>query len=279
MGRSLQGSPANPAPPASYALKARAIVAWGNAPGFGCMRGGLKARATVAWGEAPGCRHAATRGLKACAKCPHRREFQSARPTFDATSIPNKPLIERHAILRKHRSHLALKIAPPMVFRLPIDIPHQRCPIAQPHRKRRIPALPRELRKLRPFRLNPLRRRNLQPLDHLRHGLRPRDKQRNMDVITHPTHPHANILGPNRRRQNRMHLASNSVAQKRPSPLRAEDQMHQYVRDRLRHATDYSADPQSAPVTATTSWGCAPGHPNAGLQPAMVQTSKFSKDA
>ena len=45
---------------------ARAILAWGNAPGTQSqIICGLKARANLAWGEAPGFRSPSTRGLKA----------------------------------------------------------------------------------------------------------------------------------------------------------------------------------------------------------------------
>ena len=247
-------------------LKARNILAWGNAPGARpCVDGALKARAILAWGNAPGCQPSSIRGLKARAKCRARH----IRPAL----IPHKPLIERDTVLRKHRTHLSLEIAPLMMRALPIDIPHQRRPITQPHGKHGIPALPTELRKLRPLCLDPLGRRSLQPLHQLRHGLRPREKQRNVNMVGNSANPHANILRTNGRSHVRMHLASNRCGQQRPSPLRAEDQMHQHVGGRLRHANDYSAGLQPAPVTATTSWGDAPGYKTTGLQPARPQTS------
>ena len=232
----------------------------------------LKARAIVAWGNAPGCGGGDRCGLKARAKTTPRHKRPPLPSTRSAPSIPHKPLVERNAILREHRPHLRLEIPPLMMRRLRINIPHQCRPIAQPHRKRRIPALPSELRELRPLGLDPLRRRNLQSLHQLRHRLRPRDIQRDMDVITHSTYPHANILRPNHRRQICVHLAADRVAQKRFAPLRAEDQMHQHVRERLRHDCKFSAGLQPAPVIATTSWGYAPGYKTAGLQPATAQT-------
>src|SRR5260370_35110269 len=103
---------------------------------------GLKARATLAWGNAPGPRPSASRGLKARAK----------------RLIPDKPLIELHPILRKHHAHLGLEIPPLMVRGLRIDVPHQSRPIAQADRKNRIATLPADLRKLQALRLNQLRR-------------------------------------------------------------------------------------------------------------------------
>ncbi len=84
---------------------------------------GPKARATLAWGKAPGSRRPTNCGLKARAK----------------PLIPHKPLIERHTIFHKHRPHLRLKIPPLMMHLLPIDIPHQRTPVAQSNRERRVP--------------------------------------------------------------------------------------------------------------------------------------------
>ena len=249
--------PADSATPQS-GPKVRATLAWGNAPGTRILTHcGPTARATLAWGNAPGVRIATPSGLKARAKTPPHHESPFAPLTLRPPLIPHKPLIERDPILREHRPHLRLIIPSPMMLTLRIDIPDQRRPITQPHRERRIPALPSEPRELRPPGLDPLRRRNLQPLHQLRHRLRSRDIQRNMDVIAHPAHPHANILSPNRRRQNRMHLASNCVRQHWPAPLRTEDQMHQHVRERLRHANDYSAGLQPARTQSHFSQGRA----------------------
>lgn len=71
---------------------------------------GPTARATLAWGNAPGHRTHKRCGLKARAR----------------RLIPHKPLIKADPILAKHRPHLRLEIRPPMMLRLPIDVPHQR---------------------------------------------------------------------------------------------------------------------------------------------------------
>lgn len=187
---------------------------------------GLKARSTIAWGKAPGNRISMECGLKARAK----------------TLIPNKPFIEAHIILRKHGPHLRLKIAPLMVHRLSVDVPHQRGPIAQSDGERRIPALPAELRELRPLCLDPLRRRNLQPLHHSRNRFSSRQKQRHMNVIRNSTHPHAHVLRTTEyRRKIRVHLHADTVMDQRSTILRAEHQVHQNVGERLRHGRQYSA--------------------------------------
>lgn len=227
----------------------------------------LKARFALAWGEAPGKPLLINRRLEARAKCLRRRNLQSTATT---PSIPHKPLIEHHPILREHRPHLALKIPALMMRILTIDIPHQRCPIAQPNGKRRIPALPPELRELRSLGLDPLRRRNLESLHQLRHRLCPRDEQRDMNVICNPANPHANVLCPDRRCQNRMHLAPYLIRQPWPSRLRAENQMHQNIRQRLRHTRNSIADLQPAIVPSITPWDCAPGYNSAGRQPATM---------
>jgi hypothetical protein len=49
--------------------------------------------------------------------------------------------------------------------------------------------------------------------------------------------------------------------------------MHQHVRKRLRHGSEYSAGLQPASVTAIASWGCAPGYTNAGFQPACSRSN------
>jgi hypothetical protein len=226
----------------------------------------LKARATIAWGAAPGGLPTTSGGLKACAKSPVRHKLPLF--TFRQPLIPHKPLIELHPILREHRPHLALEIPPLVMRRLPIDVPHQRQPVAQPHRKRRIPPLPSELRELRPFCLDPFGRRYLQPFHHLRDRLRPRDKQRNVNVVRDSTHPDANVLRPiQHRSQIRMHLATYRIFQIRPPILRTEHQMHQHIRDRLRHGRKYSAGLQPADLSAL---------PDLGLRPRLSITRAFS---
>jgi hypothetical protein len=226
----------------------------------------LKARATLAWGEAPGNRHAAIGGLKARAKSPTRHKLAS--PTFHQKLIPHKPLIELHPILRKHRSHLGLEIPPLMVRDLCIDVPHQCHPITQPHRERRIPALPAELRKLRPLRLDPFGRRHLEPLHHSRDRFRPSNKQGNMDVVGDSTNPHANVFGAiEDRSQIRVHLRSDCIVQKRTPRLRTEYHVHQHIRERLRHGCEYSASLQPAMVST---------HPDLGLCPRLPITRAFS---
>jgi hypothetical protein len=196
------------------------------------------ARPILAWGNAPGTAAPQTRGLKARAK----------------RLIPHKLLIECDAILRKHRPHLRLEITPLMMRGLRIDIPHQRRSIAQPNRERRIASLPAKSRKLRPFRLDPLRRRNLHPLHQMRHRFVPCKQQRNVNVVGNSANPNADVLRMiENRSQIRMHLASDRFTQKRPPLLRAEDQMHQHIRERLRHGNKYNAGLQPAPSTAVIS--------------------------
>ena len=86
---------------------------------------GLKARATLAWGNAPGSRTLTDGGLKARVKC----------------LIPREPLIKGNTVLGKHRPHLGLKVAPGMMLGLVVDIPDQGGPVAQANGERRIPAL------------------------------------------------------------------------------------------------------------------------------------------
>ena len=204
---------------------------------------GLQARSTLAWGNAPGSHPPTTRGLKARAK----------------RLIPHKPLIKCHTILHIHRPHLPLEIPPLMMLGLPIDIPHQRGPIAQAHRERRIPALPTEPRKLRPLGLNPFRRRHLQPLHHTRHRLRPRQKHRHMHMVGHTARAHANVLRTiQNRRQIRMHLRAYAVVQQWPSILRTKHNVHQHIRERLRHRPHHRSDPQPSPSLKLRTWGAPP---------------------
>jgi hypothetical protein len=200
----------------------------------------LKARVIVAWGNAPGNAPRKNCGLKARAKSPTRHKLAPPAP-FAIRLIPNEPLIELNPILRKHRPHLALEIPPLMMRGLPIDIPHQCHPITQSNRKNCIPLLPTELRELRSLRLNPFGRRHLELLNNLRHRLCPRNKQRNVNVVRNSSNPHASVIGTvEYRSQIRVHLTTDCIVQGRAPLLRTEHQMHQHIRDGLRHASEYS---------------------------------------
>ena len=218
---------------------------------------GLKARFTLAWGEAPGHNNLSLGGLKARAK----------------RLIPHKPLVELHPIFREHRPHLGLKISPLMMRGLGIDIPHQRRPISKADRKNCIAALPTELRKLRALRFDPLGRRDLQSLDHSRNRLRPREEQRDMNVIGNAANANADIFRSIQNRgQVRMHLGSDCIIQQRTPVLRTKHQMHKNVRKGLGHDGKYSASFQPADVTPTPTWGFAPGYKIADLQSASLRT-------
>ncbi len=187
---------------------------------------GPTVRATLAWGNAPGHLLCKYRGLKARAK----------------RLIPNKPLIKAHPVFAKHRPHLRLKIPLLMMLRLPIDIPHQRRTIDQPHRKHRIPTLPTKPRKFGPLGLDPLRRRHLQPLHQTRHRLGPSQKQSHMHMVGNPAHPNANVFGAvQHRSQIGMRLRPNRLTEPWPASLRAKHNVHQHLRGRLAHAVECSA--------------------------------------
>ena len=255
------------AAPQTRGLKTRAILAWAEGPGATTPHiRGLKARATLAWGNAPGTAAPQTCGLKARAKRTPRHESA-------ARLIPHELLIEFHPILLKHRPHLRLEVAPLVMRGLRIDIPHQRRSITRPNGERRIASLPAKSRKLRPFRLDPLRRRNLHPLHDFRHRLGACKQQPNVNVVGNSANPNADVLRMiENRSQIRMHLASDRITQKRPPLLRAEDQMHQHIRERLRHAHEYSARPSYVEANNSSAtndpaptarpiqaWGNAPG--------------------
>ena len=126
-------------------------------------KSGLKARATLAWGNAPGKRPFTDCGLKARAK----------------RLIPRKPPIERNTVFGKHRPHLGLKIPPGMVLFLVVDVPDQSRPVTQADGEGRIPALPPKLRELRALGLDPFCRRDLQAFDLTRYRFRSRLIQHN----------------------------------------------------------------------------------------------------
>jgi hypothetical protein len=218
---------------------------------------GLKARATLAWGNAPGPSDQIICGLKARAK----------------RLIPHKPLIELHSIFRKHHAHLGLEISPLVVRGLRIDVPDQCRPIAQADRKNRIATLPAKLRKLRALRLNPFGRRNLQSLDHSRNRFRPRKEQCDMNMIGNTANTNADIFRSiENRSQVRMHLGPDCIIQRWTSVLGTKNQMHKNVRKGLGHDGEYSASSQLANATSNLTWGFAPGYKISGLQPGTVHT-------
>lgn len=233
---------------------------------------GLKARATLAWGNAPGRQPSVPGGLKVRAKSPPRHKINATTSSVNQpTSIPNKLFIKRHPVLVEHGTHLGLKITPLMMHGLPIDVSHQCVTIAQPHRKRSIPTLPTELRELRPLRLDPLRRRDLEPLHQTRNRLSTRKKHRQVDVIGNPADSNANIVrSVENSREVRVHLHANVVMEQRSTILRTEHNVNQHVGKRLGHGRKYSAGLQPAIHPYPNTWGVAPGHGSAGLQPART---------
>lgn len=220
-------------------------------PGHGAL-GALKARATLAWGEAPGTGPVMTAGLKARAKF----------------LIPHKTLVEDHSIFCEQRSHLALVISPLMMSRLIVDVSHQRVAITQANRKSRVSTLPSKPPVFRALAFDPLRRRHFQPAYQRRHRLCPGKEQCNVDMIGHAAHAYADILrSVHQRRQVRVHLASYAVLQHWPAIFRTEYKVDQDVRQRLRHTNNSSADLQSANMIPAATWGFAPGYLGTGLQP------------
>jgi hypothetical protein len=114
----------------------------------------------------------------------------------------------------------------------------------------------------------------LQPLNHSRNRLGSCDKQSNVNVVRNSANAHANVLGTvENRSQVGMHLASNRIPQEWPALLGTEYQMHQHIREGLRHWSEYSAGLQPAGCIATLTWGCAPGYVRSGLQPSLPSTS------
>jgi hypothetical protein len=224
---------------------------------------GLKARATLAWGNAPGPSGLIICGLKARAK----------------RLIPNKPLVELHPIFRKNDAHLGLKISPLMVCSLRIDVPHQCRPITQADRKNRIATLPAELRKLRVLRLDPLGRRDLQTLDHSRNRFGPRKEERDVDVIGNTANTNADIFRSiENRSQVGMHLGPDCIIQKWTSVLGTKHQMHKNVRKGLGHDGEYNASFQPANETSNPTWGFAPGYSISGLQPGTHTIAASAND-
>jgi hypothetical protein len=218
---------------------------------------GLKARDPIAWGNAPGHRRLIICGLKARDQC----------------LVPNKPLVEGNAVFRVHRPHLGLKITPLVMGNLRIDVSHQCEAIAQPNGKNRIATLPAELRKLRALRLDPLRRRDLQSLDHSRNRFRSRKEERDVNVIGNTANTNADIFRPiEDRGQVGMHLGPDCIIQERTPVLGAKHQMHKHVRKGLGHDREYNASFQPANAMSNLTWGFAPGYKILGLQPASLPT-------
>lgn len=152
---------------------------------------------------------------------------------------------------------------------LRINVPNQRKPVAQANGEHSVASLPTEPGKLRSFLLNPFRRRDLQSLNHSRDRFSPGKKHRDVHVIGNAADSHTNIF---RTIQNggqiSMHLAPNSILQKRTPIFNTEHQMHENIREGLGHAGEYNARLQPANIFSFHTWGFAPGYNHAGLQPA-----------
>lgn len=239
----------------------------------GCATSGLKARATLAWGEAPGCRSFARCGLKARAKC----------------LVPYETLVKSDAVLREHGTHFCLKVTPAMMCGLVVDVLYQRRPVAQANGKGRITTLPTELCKFGTFGFDPFGGGDFQAFRNARYRLRSRQKQGDMDVVVNAADAHADVFGVAQNRcQISVQFGPDRVGQQGPAVFCAEDDVHQHIGERLRHGGEYnvertvtarqtfSACLQPAIANAYLTWGVAPGYGSAGLQPAVLQHSSLT---
>ena len=139
-------------------------------------------------------------------------------------------------ILLKKRAHLVLKRPPLMVRVLCVDVPQQRPCIGRRHREGAIPTLPCKPRQRRSLRLQPPRGRRLHLADKLGHipiGMNP---DRQVHMVGYTAHAQAIALRPTHHgRQIRTKIGTDSVTQQRATALRAENDVHQIERQRLRH--------------------------------------------
>jgi len=226
-------------------LKARSIPAWDKAPGIGSTTSlGLKARSIPAWGEAPGLRQDRNRGLK-------------ARPIH--SSIPNVPFVALHPISLEKRTKFFLKRTLPMVRFLTIDVLNQSLQIRRPNGERTVPSLPRELRQTRRLGLKPFGRTGLQLLHQLRHAQRPVQTNSEMHMIRNTTDPitFTPSIARNGGKVSIERETHRSVKNRR-AILRTEDHVDEKKRERLRHCRDYRSGLQPSVTVGNITWGFTP---------------------
>jgi len=184
------------------------------------------------------------------ARTSSRRQGRSHGQITRLPLIPHELLIESNVVLGEHRAHLGLKVMPLMIRRLRLDVLHQRCSITQPNGEGGISLLPAKALELRPFANDPLRRRALHPLHQMLHRFVTRNKQRDVNVVVRSANAQADILRmAEHRSQLRVQLTTQAIFEPRLALLGAEDQMHQHISHRLRHAKKYTAAPPSAKAT------------------------------
>ena len=210
-------------------------------------RPALKARSIPTWGVAPGISRATPGGLK-------------ARPM--PLSIPNIALIEINTIPLQKRTKLILKTLFRMVRFLPVDVRAQRAQIRRANGEHTIPALPLEATKLVPLRLQPLRRPRLQIAHEVCDSQRPRQPNRQMEMIGHAANPitFASSIS-NSRCEVGAQVRTHGISQQRHPPFGAEDYMNQNESERLGHCGNYRSGLQPS-----TSPNPIPGvSPQAGI--------------
>jgi hypothetical protein len=202
------------------------------------------ARPIPAWGEAPGTPNLNPQGLK-------------ARPI--EASFPYIPLVPFDSIFLQQSSEFILKRMHPVMRLLRLDIPNQRLQISRPDGKRTIAALPCEPRQDRRFRLQPTRRRSLHSFHQFRDGHRPRQPNREMQMVGNAANAIAFASSISYQcGQIKIKFQTYSLIQNRRTILRAEDYMNQNKRERLSHRADYRSGLQPSRFRPCPSWGFAP---------------------
>jgi hypothetical protein len=202
------------------------------------------ARLIPAWGEAPRTAHPRTRGPEA----------RPIRP-----SIPQISLFELNPILLQEPTKLILKRPLPMMLLLAVDVLRQRLQIRWPNRKRTVPSLPCELRKLWPSGFDPLRRRSLHPFHQLCNVRRTRHPNPEMNMVSNS--PDAIALASRVAHQSgkvRIQLWANRLVQNGLTLLRTENHVNQDKRKRSGHRRDYRSGFRPSNVTSDTTWGFTP---------------------
>jgi hypothetical protein len=206
--------------------------------------------------RAPTARHIPAWGGAPCSATPDARGLKA--PPI-AVSVPQIPLVAFHPVLLQERAKFVLERTLPMMYLLRIDVLDQCLQICRPNRKRSVPSLPCELRALRRFCLEPLRRRSLQVPDQLGEIRAPRHSDRKMYMVRNPSHAIALTPGiANDHGKVRIQLRTDRIIENRPAALRTEDHVHHNERERQWHRRQYRSGLQPSPVTSNTSWGFAP---------------------
>jgi hypothetical protein len=188
------------------------------------------------WAEGPICNSHGHRPWDRSALNAVKPQRGALRASAETTSIPRIPLVERNLVLVQERAKLILKRMSAMMFLLLLNVLDHLVGVRRADGKRSVATLPMKAAKICAFGLDPFRRAGFQCFDHLGNRFHTRQIEQDVNVISRPVdrQREAAVVFENSCAIG-VQLGFNGTTNHRFTVFRAEDEMNENRRQRLRH--------------------------------------------